>query len=474
MIKKSNYYFYLIQKNSILFHLSSKCYIENRINKVHKWRDTRTLDSKAITKIQAMILVAVTLIACTAAALTIWLNDYPQQTETIKIGICTDLDTLPGINNWNGAVLAADQINAEGGILGKQIKLIGADSDAFSLPVDTSKVSLALTKLITSDNVDFIIGGMGYEDNLVMQDIVSEHKKIFISVSAPNDALTERVLNNYEKYKYFFKVTPPNASALAAGQLDSIVALREYTGFNKVAVLAQDLGAWDEYIQNIEKLQDLNGFELVYNNKFAPGTVDFSSYFAAAEAAGAEIMIPFIAGQEGVYFIKEWHDRHSPMVVWGSNLSGAGGDYWEITEGKCEFETSPLPAVMAGYPVTNKTLPVRDAYIERWGEVPSYFATGAYDIIRFILPDALERAGTLETEAVIKSLEEVDLEITTSPRFVFLDSHDVMYGPGYDEQYFFQWQENGTRVPVYPRELKEKEGVTYAFPDWPGPWDNIS
>ena len=47
-----------------------------------------------------------------------------------------------------------------------------------------------------------------------------------------------------------------------------------------------------------------------------------------------------------------------------------------------------------------------------------------------------------------------------------------MFGPGYDEQLFFQWQTNGTRVPVYPRELMEGAGVTYTFPDWSGPWDD--
>jgi len=129
---------------------------------------------------------------------------------------------------------------------------------------------------------------------------------------------------------------------------------------------------------------------------------------------------------------------------------------------------------MAGYPVTSKTLATINAFINRWGEGPSYTGTAAYDIIRFILPDAIERAKTLETESVIKALEEVDLETTTAPRFMFTDSHDIMFGPGYDIQIWFQWQENGTGVPVYPRELKEETGATYTFPDWSGPWDSIN
>ncbi|MEJ2241040.1 MAG: ABC transporter substrate-binding protein [Candidatus Bathyarchaeota archaeon] len=406
------------------------------------------MDSKAITKIQTVILVAVILIASTVTLIFYFFSDNSQQAAIIKIGVCTDLDSLVGDDTLRGATLAAEQINA------------------------ATKVSLAATKLITSDKVDFIIGGFGYEDNLIIQDIVAEHKKIYISVSALGDRLTERVLDNYEKYKYFFKVTPPNQTSLARGVADSIVALRDYTGFNKIAILAQDISLLEESVHNAERLPELHGFEIVYNNKFSPGTVDFSSYFAAAEAVGAEIMLPFIVDQDGILFIKEWYDRQSPMVIWGSP-HGSMPNYWEATEGKCVCETNPQPAVMAGYPVTSKTLVTINAYLDRWGEKPGYTGTGAYDLIRFILPDALERAGTLETEAVIKALEEVDLETTTAPRFIFTTSHDIMYGPGYDEQYFFQYQENGTRVPVYPRELKEKAGATYKFPDWSGPWDNI-
>jgi len=432
------------------------------------------LNSKALTKIQSLILIAVIVVAAIGGAVAyVLLSGNQESSQTIKIGVCTDVDNMMGIDTWRGAVLATEQINAEGGILGKQIELVKEDSDAFSFPIDPTIVSTALTKLITYHKVDFIIGGIGYEDNLVMQDIVAEHKKIFISVSAPGDRLTERVLDNYEKYKYFFKVTPPNGTSLATNIADSIVALREYTGFNKIAILAQDILLVEEGVQNLERLPELHGFELVYSNKFPPGTVDFSSYFAAAEAAGAEIMLPQIVDLDGIAFIKEWYDRQSPMVIWGS-LHGAMPNYWEATEGKCEHETNILTAVMAGYPITSKTLSTINAYLDRWGEMPIYTGTGAYDLIRFILPDSLERAGTLETEAVIKALEEVDLETTTAPRFVFTSSHDIMFGPGYDEQYFFQWQENGVRVPVYPRELKEKAGATYTFPPWEGPWDDIS
>jgi hypothetical protein len=126
-------------------------------------------------------------------------------------------------------------------------------------------------------------------------------------------------------------------------------------------------------------------------------------------------------------------------------------------------------------------MPFREAYVERWnGEVPSWSGTLIYDFIRFVLPDAIKRAGTTETEAVIKALEKTDVETTTARHFVFTSSHDVfigMAGPNrpdvdYMMVLLFQWQ-NGVQVPVYPQEILDEAGATYKYPPWRGPWDNI-
>jgi hypothetical protein len=94
------------------------------------------------------------------------------------------------------------------------------------------------------------------------------------------------------------------------------------------------------------------------------------------------------------------------------------------------------------------------------------------------LLNAIKRAGTIETEAVIEALEETDIETSICRRFVFTSSHDIFVGEAgpnrLSEDYFFvalfQWQD-GAQVPVYPIELMQEAGATYLFPDWAGPWD---
>jgi branched-chain amino acid transport system substrate-binding protein len=109
--------------------------------------------------------------------------------------------------------------------------------------------------------------------------------------------------------------------------------------------------------------------------------------------------------------------------------------------------------------------------------VPDSIATASYDAVRFILSDAIKRAGTTETEAVIKALEKTDVETSMARRFVFTSSHDVMIGAAGpnipNEDYMlvclFQWQ-NGTQVPVYPETIMKEAGATYKYPPWKGPW----
>jgi hypothetical protein len=140
-----------------------------------------------------------------------------------------------------------------------------------------------------------------------------------------------------------------------------------------------------------------------------------------------------------------------------------------------------MAGVTIGYPITSKTMSFHDSYFEKWGVAPFFLGASSYDIIRFILSDAIERAGTTETEEVIKSLEEIDVETTQARKFAFTSSHDTLYTEetvlDNSDQYghiksSFQWLEDGLLVPIYPKWLMEEAGVTYTFPDWPGPWDD--
>ena len=403
------------------------------------------------------------------------LSGDESSSETIKIGFLGDLDGVVGRPMWQGAILAVEEINAEGGILGRQVELIGEDDDSGR---DAAVQVNALARLITHHEVDFIVGGAPGQAEFLVQDTIAQHKIICISGGAIPEEIMQRVLDDYDTFRYYFNMFF-NATSRKLGMTNSLIHMREMTGFNKVGYLAEGASYTKPDRDGLDVFLPENGFELLYKGTFPMGTVDFSSYFAAAEAAGVEVLLPIIVSDGGIPFCKEYYDRQSPMIVFGGvNLLASSPHGWEWTDGKCNhMSLGACVPTTAGYPFTSKTLQTRDAYMDRWGEAITLGAANMYDAIKFILKDAIERAGSINTDAVIEALEETSVETSDARDFVFTESHSVMMGENpndpnadYPIAMVFQWQ-NGVQVPVAPRKIMEEAGATITFPDWPGPWD---
>src|SRR4030043_884319 len=105
--------------------------------------------------------------------------------QEIKIGVIGPMKFVQGIGHWNGATMAADEINAAGGVkVGDKmmkIKLIQADSNEF---INVTDATNAMERLITRDKVDFVVGGFQTEAVLAIQDIAMDRRVIFIGCGA--------------------------------------------------------------------------------------------------------------------------------------------------------------------------------------------------------------------------------------------------------------------------------------------------
>jgi branched-chain amino acid transport system substrate-binding protein len=432
---------------------------------------------KVLKKIQPIILVVLTVVSAVAVgSIYILFEGQNQPSETIKIGVLADLDGDTGKDVLQGAILAAENLNAEGGILGRQVEVIGEDSDE-EYNRDLTKIGNALTRLLTFHNVDFVIASGSGEKGYMIQALSAEHKKILISYGGSADGLTQNVIDNYDKYKYYFRYMRGNTTYVVTNNaVNRLLHIREITGFNNVGYLADDSGWNAESIETLEYLLPELGFNLVYRGKFPPfKTFDFSSYFAAAESAGVEILWPLSLYDSGISLVKEYNSRQSPMLIYGGSISRARSKGWEETDGKCVYTVMPIRGVTIGYPTTNQTLPFYNSYIQRWGEAPTTSGATSYDIIRFVLSEALKNAGTTETEEIIKTLEETVVETTQARKFAFTSSHDVLYKESNNDYGHiftsYQWQEDGSLIPIYPEWLMKEANVTLTFPKWPGPWD---
>jgi len=167
--------------------------------------------------------------------------------------------------------------------------------------------------------------------------------------------------------------------------------------------------------------------EIVYKSYPLPNATadDIAAELEAIRDRGTQLIFHVFSGEAGQIFAKEWGTRQIPSILIGFNALAQESSHWEITGGKCEYE-----AVLSTPPrvnVTEKTIPFWDSYVARWGHEPISTSFGAYDAV-YTLAEAIEGAGTTDSDAVVAELEKTD-RISTVGRFKFTTTHDVFVEP---------------------------------------------
>jgi branched-chain amino acid transport system substrate-binding protein len=380
-------------------------------------------------------------------AVTSWTVALGQE---IKIGVIGPMKFVQGIGHWNGATMAADEINAKGGIqVGDKkmkITLVQADSNEFLNVTDATN---AMERLMTQDKVDFVVGGFRTEAVLAMQDIAMEHKKIFIGCGAAHPELCIRVAQNYNTYKYFFRGTPFNSTYLVKAafiHLGTVAAVLKHS-LNipklKVAVVMEKALWADPMVPACEAAIPKMGMEIAGIWRPSPVATDTTAELSAIQRSGAHIIFEIFSSSVGIPFSRQAGELKIPAFQVGINVEAQKEGFWQATQG------------MGNYVMTSNTYareveqneltkPFVEGYIKRFGEVPTYTAD-TYGAIVYGLAPSIEQAGTLDSDKIVSILENRVYKVPSgivkymkTPEGKPL--HDLTFGPGYLTGISTQWQ----------------------------------
>ena len=143
-----------------------------------------------------------------AIALAVAFLGGAAEAQTIKIGVnepLTGAFAASGTYVVNGAKIAADEINAKGGILGKKIELVIEDNK--SNPTEAAAVA---EKLITSDKVPVLMGAWGSSLTLAVMPKLMEYETPMVVETSSSGKIT--TTGN----PYIFRISPPSAIEAAA------------------------------------------------------------------------------------------------------------------------------------------------------------------------------------------------------------------------------------------------------------------
>lgn len=391
----------------------------------------------------------------------------------VKIGVIGPMSFMQGEHHWYGATLGANEINAAGGIeIGDEtykIKLVQVDSNEILSVTDASS---AMERAITVEKVDFVVGGFRTESVFAMQDVAMDNETIFLGCGAATVELCTRVEEDYDRYKYWFRITPINSNNL--GQVDFMLIkmvadeLREECGIEtpKVAILAEKLEWADAIVNAADVYLPAMGMEIVGTWRPSDTADDVTGELTAIEDAGAHIIFTTFSGPVGIPYGRQWGELQIPAASVGINVEAQKEGFWEATNGDGEYEMTLN--TYARVEITDKTKPFIERFVAAANQFPTYNA-GTYEAL-YILRNALERAGTMESDAVVAALEETEYT-GTAGTIVFDESHDVVWGPGYVTGLGVQWR-NGEMKCVWPPADGSWEGVVYegaanyVLPPW--------
>ncbi|HUL37361.1 MAG TPA: ABC transporter substrate-binding protein [Thermodesulfobacteriota bacterium] len=380
------------------------------------------------------------------------------QTKPIVVGCPVPRASAYGQNGERGMILAAEEINAAGGVkvgsTKRPLKLEIIDTRDEEPGVPTSEVLLAIEKLILQKKSDMIVGGPCMSEcGLAAIDLYAKYKILdIVSIGCYTPGWDKKVGSDLTKYKYSFRESGSVAWYIKEG-VDLLHDIKEKFGFTKMFVSIDDSAMCRGAAEIVKNLAVKDGWEIVGFDKHPIASTDYSVALGDCKKSGAQVLFIWAYAPETSIMLRQWADMEIPALPIGFIGAAEDPGFWEATKGKGAYtivtlsETGCTPSN-----VTPWTKKYYDAFQRRWKVPPrSTGCVSAYEGV-YVLKDAIERTGSTETDALIAALEKTNLPAVRGT-IRFDQNHQIIYG--YDPKTsvlgnWVQWQD-GKRVTIHPQ-----------------------
>jgi branched-chain amino acid transport system substrate-binding protein len=349
---------------------------------------------KKLSAVLSMVLSLSMLAGCAGGSKT----NGASSGDTIKVGVNYELTgevATYGTNLNDGVQMAIEEINANGGVLGKQIEAVTVDNKSS----DTEAANVS-ARLATRDKVVALVGPATSGNTKAATPAAMQNKIPLISGSATADDVT---IDAHGKVReYIFKTCFSDSfqgvmmAEFASGDL----------GANNAAILADSSS---DYAQGLAKAFretfTANGGKILSEEAYQAGDKDFKAVLTNLKATNPEIL--FIPGyyEEVGLIVRQAREL-------GLNVPILGGDGYEspkLTElaGAENLNDVYYSSHYSPNDTAEKVVAFNEAFKAKYGKQPDAFNALGYDL-GYLLKDALERAGEADSEKLKLALEATE------------------------------------------------------------------
>ena len=360
-----------------------------------------------------------------ATALSASLPIWAQDNSSIKIGHLTPMTGFLGaLGEYaaQGIKMAADEINASGGVLGRKLEIMSEDS------VNPQVAATKAQRMIERDNVAFLLGEISSASALTISQVAGRNKKLFMSIGARSDVLRGKDCNRYT----FHVDIPVTVMVNAVGQAlvrDNLVKGKKIFSLTADYLFGHDLS------KVAKKFWSDNGGNLVGDELVPTDATDFSPYLLKIRQAKPDLIASNLAGNQVTNFVKQYSEFGLPYPMVGFNLNTA--DAWAAGEDNLggiwptvwhhDLQTPGSKAFVANF-------------TKRYNRVPENHAWIEYISLR-MLAQAINATKSTDTEKVITYFEsQAEFDILKNRKAYFRSwDHQLM-----QEAYPFTVKAKGT------------------------------
>jgi len=378
----------------------------------------------------------------------------------IVIAVATDLGTIEGQSALNSVLMAVEEINAAGGVNvgGEQrlFEVVSTDTRDGGADVPVDDALQAMERLILEEKpVAILVGNLRSEVLIAAMDLMAKYKLPYLGTIAASPAMQQKVTENYDTYKYVFRVGL-NGPGVGMYLTQAMGFLGQEFGFKRAYIVHQDVAWATGTAGGVEKWFTDNGWEVVGKDAYPIGATEFTPSINKAIEGEADVIVPIFDMPSSGILLKQAKAMQAPQLFAGFISPVAAPGAWDTFEGEVDgmvnlsFEIGNLPveAVPASVEYFNK-------YGEKYGAdalatLGGHAPAPSYDSV-YILKEAIERAGSLDGDALVTALEATDMDGAIG-HITFGKDHQVIYGLDPKTTALgavFQWQD-GKRVPVFP------------------------
>ncbi|CUH96725.1 putative secreted protein [Propionispora sp. 2/2-37] len=300
----------------------------------------------------------------------------------------------------NGIKLAFKEVNAAGGVLGKQISFIVADNKS-----EPSESANAVTKLVTQDKVALVLGAGASSNTLAGAQIAADNKVPFITPFSTNPKVT---VDNGKVNEYAFRtcfIDPFQGTVMASFAADTLKAKTAAVYIDNSSDYSKGLA------QFFEESFTKKGGQIISKEAYLQKDQDFKATLTKIKAANPDVV--FVPGyyEEAGKIIKQAREL-------GITVPIIGGDGWDSTKLADIAGAEALTNTFFSnhYAADDKSPRIAkfiEAYKAEYGQIPDAPAVLGYDAA-YMAVDAIKRANSADPVKIKDAIAQIkDLELVT-------------------------------------------------------------